>query len=237
MADRSHIEWTDATWNPVTGCTKVSAGCKHCYAERLSYRLRAMGKAHYKTGFRLALHDDALTIPFGWRSPRLVFVNSMSDLFQPGVPLGFVQRVFRVMVQCQHHTFQILTKRPHIAAKHATRLDWPRNVWLGTSVENADVTSRITHLRRIPAAIRFLSVEPLIGPIPKLPLAGIHWVIVGGESGPGCRPMEGEWVRMIRDRCVTHRVPFFFKQWGGVNKRAKGRKLDGRLWNEFPRRD
>ena len=236
MADGSSIEWTEATWNPVTGCTKVSAGCKHCYAERLSYRLQAMGKEHYKKGFRLALHEDALTIPFGWRSPRLVFVNSMSDLFQNGVPLSFIQKVFQVMTACPRHTFQILTKRPEIVAAHASQLRWPKNVWLGTSIENSKVTPRIRHLRRVPAEIRFLSVEPLLGAIPRLPVAGIHWVIVGGESGPGCRPMEREWVRAIRDRCIVRGVPFFFKQWGGVNKKKTGRKLDGRFWNELPPR-
>ena len=236
MAHGSSIEWTDATWNPVTGCTKVSAGCKHCYAERLSYRLRAMGKEHYKDGFRLALHEDALTIPLGWRSSRLVFVNSMSDLFHEGVPLSFIQRVFQVMTACPQHTFQILTKRPEVAAEHASQLTWPQNVWLGTSVENATVIHRIRDLRRIPAGTRFLSVEPLLGPIPQLPLSGIHWVIVGGESGPGCRPMELEWVRVVRDRCVARGVPFFFKQWGGVNKKKTGRQLDGRLWNELPLR-
>ena len=236
MADGSSIEWTEATWNPVTGCTKVSAGCKHCYAERMSNRLRAMGKEHYKNGFRLALHEDALTIPFGWRSPRLIFVNSMSDLFQKDVPLSFIQQVFKVMTACPHHTFQILTKRPEIAAEHASQLNWPKNVWLGTSVENAKVVSRIRHLRNIPAAIRFLSVEPLLGPIPRLPLTGIHWIIVGGESGPECRPMEPDWVRTIRNRCLERGVPFFFKQWGGVNKKKSGRTLDGRTWNELPPR-
>ena len=160
----------------------------------------------------------------------------MSDLFQVGVPLDFIQRVFQVMTDCPHHTFQILTKRPEIAAAHASQLDWPRNVWLGTSIENAGVLPRVTHLRHIPAAIRFLSVEPLLGPILSLPLADIHWVIVGGESGPGSRPMEGDWVRVIRDRCVARHVPFFFKQWGGVNKKTTGRELDGRFWNEFPDR-
>ena len=236
MADGSSIEWTEATWNPVTGCTKVSPGCTHCYAERLSYRLRAMGKKHYKDGFRLALHEDALTIPVAWRSPRIVFVNSMSDLFHEDVPLSFIQRVFQVMTACPHHTFQILTKRPQVAAEHAGQLSWPTNVWLGTSIESVEVTPRIKHLRRIPAAIRFLSVEPLLAPIPRLPLAGIHWVIVGGESGPHCRPMEPEWVRVIRDRCVERGVPFFFKQWGGVTKKKAGRELDGRLWNELPSR-
>ena len=236
MADGSNIEWTEATWNPVTGCTKVSPGCRHCYAERLSYRLQAMGKEHYRNGFRLALHEDALAIPFAWRSPRLVFVNSMSDLFHEGVPLSFIQRVFQVMTDCPHHTFQVLTKRPQIAAEHASQLNWPKNVWLGASIENAKAIVRIRHLCSIPASIRFLSVEPLLEPIPRLPLTGIHWVIVGGESGPGCRPMEPQWVRAIRDRCIARGVPFFFKQWGGVNKKKTGRELDGRFWNELPPR-
>jgi protein gp37 len=234
MADGSSIEWTEATWNPVTGCTKISAGCKDCYAERMSQRLQAMGKPHYSSGFRLAIHEDALTIPFRWRSPRLIFVNSMSDLFQERVPLGFIQQVFDVMVACPQHTFQILTKRPHIAAEFAHALPWPSNVWLGTSVEDGRVLERIDHLRRVPATIRFLSVEPLLGPIPKLPLTDIDWVIVGGESGPGARPMERDWVREIRDRCVAKRVPFFFKQWGGTNKKKTGRRLDGRVWNQIP---
>ena len=236
MASSSSIEWTEATWNPVTGCTKISPGCRHCYAERLSYRLQAMGKEHYKNGFRLTLHEDALAVPLRWRSPRLVFVNSMSDLFHEGVPVSFIQRVFQVMTDCPRHTFQILTKRPEIAAEHASQLSWPKNVWLGTSIENATAIVRIRHLRSIPAAIRFLSVEPLLEPIPRLPLTGIDWVIVGGESGPGCRPMEPQWVRDIRDRCVAHGVPFFFKQWGGVNKKKTGRELDGRFWNELPSR-
>jgi protein gp37 len=236
MADHSAIEWTEATWNPVTGCTKISAGCKNCYAERMSMRLQAMGKAHYAGGFKLALHDDALTIPFRWRAPRLIFVNSMSDLFQQDVPLAFIKQVFEVMTACPQHTFQILTKRPHLAAQYASCLNWPDNVWLGTSIENADVLDRLADLRRVPAAVRFLSVEPLLGPIPRLALADIHWVIVGGESGPGARPMQAEWVRQIRDRCVVRGVPFFFKQWGGPNKKKTGRKLDGRYWNELPDR-
>jgi protein gp37 len=236
MADGSSIEWTEATWNPVTGCTKISAGCKNCYAERMSLRLQAMGKPHYVNGFKLALHEDALTLPLNWRSPRLIFVNSMSDLFQKDVPINFIQKVFEVMTASPQHTFQILTKRPEIAAEYASALNWPKNVWLGTSVENALVLDRIKHLREIPAAVRFLSVEPLLGPIPRLPLTGIHWVIVGGESGPGARPMDREWVRQIRDRCVAQDVRFFFKQWGGTNKKKAGRKLDGRLWNQLPER-
>ena len=236
MADRSSIEWTEATWNPVTGCTKISAGCKHCYAERMSLRLQAMKKPHYIGGFRLALHTDALAIPFRWRSPRLIFVNSMSDLFQKNVPLGFIRQVFDVMTACPQHTFQILTKRPHLAADYARELNWSQNVWLGTSVENADVLDRVRYLRRVPAAVRFLSVEPLLGPIRRLPLTGIHWVIVGGESGPVARPMNKEWVREIRDRCLAQDVPFFFKQWGGTNKQKTGRLLDGRYWNQLPER-
>ena len=236
MADGSSIEWTEATWNPVTGCTKVSAGCKNCYAERFSLRLQAMGKSRYRKGFSLALHEDALSVPLLWRSPRMIFVNSMSDLFQEDVPLGFIQQVFAVMVACPQHTFQILTKRPHIAAQFASSLEWPQNIWLGTSVENAAVLRRIEYLRTVPAAIRFLSVEPLLGPIPRLPLTGIHWLIVGGESGPGARPIRPEWVRQIRDRSLARGVPFFFKQWGGTNKKKSGRKLDGRYWNQMPER-
>jgi protein gp37 len=234
MADGSSIEWTEATWNPVTGCTKVSAGCKFCYAERMAARLKAMGKPNYRNGFALTVHEEALDIPRRWSGSRLIFVNSMSDLFHPDVPLEFIQRVFKVMAECPQHTFQILTKRPEIAAKFAKSLQWPKNVWMGTSVESAKVADRISHLRQIPAAVRFLSVEPLLGPIPRLPLTGIHWVIVGGESGPGSRPMDPAWVRQIRDRCTGRGVPFFFKQWGGVNKKKSGRTLDGRLWNELP---
>lgn len=237
MADGSTIEWTEATWNPVTGCQKVSAGCKFCYAERMSRRLQAMGKAHYANGFQLALHADALDLPKRWRQPRLIFVNSMSDLFQEGVPLEFIQKVFDVMSECSHHTFQILTKRPEIAAGYASSLPWPRNVWLGTSVENAAVVERVRVLRRIPAVTRFLSVEPLLGPIHRLPLTGIHWVIVGGESGPGARPMDAAWVRAIRDRCNKQQVPFFFKQWGGTNKKKAGRLLDRRTWDQMPSRE
>jgi len=236
MADNSSIEWTEATWNPVTGCTKISAGCKNCYAERMSKRLQAMGKPHYRNGFELALHEDALTIPFRWRAPRLIFVNSMSDLFQKDVPLAFIKQVFSVIEACPQHTFQILTKRPHIAAEYSPALPWPDNLWLGTSVESSKVSHRLGELRRVPAVVRFLSVEPLLGPMPRLALTGIHWVIVGGESGPGARPMQADWVRQTRDRCVARRIPFFFKQWGGPNKKKAGRLLDGRYWNDLPER-
>ena len=236
MADNSSIEWTEATWNPVTGCTKVSQGCKNCYAERMSKRLKAMGKPQYANGFRLTVHPEMLEVPFRWKRPRTIFVNSMSDLFHQDVPLEFIVKVFDVMRRCPQHTFQVLTKRPEIAASFAEHLMWGKNVWMGTSVENVLVTPRVETLRSIPASIRFLSVEPLIGPIPRLGLKGIHWVIVGGESGPRSRPMEPQWVRVIRDNCIANNVPFFFKQWGGVNKKASGRLLDGRTWDEMPRR-
>ena len=235
MAQNSAIEWTQATWNPVTGCTKISPGCKHCYADRMARRLQAMGLPQYRHGFRLTLQPEALAIPLRWRKPRVVFVNSMSDLFHPDVPLGFIRRVFDVCGRASQHTFQILTKRPEIAARFAADLPWPDNVWMGTSVENALYTHRIKTLQTIPARVRFLSLEPLLGPIPRLPLRAIDWVIVGGESGPGARLMHPAWVRPIRDRCRARSVPFFFKQWGGPNKKKTGRDLDGRTWDEMPR--
>jgi protein gp37 len=236
MAGPSSIEWTEATWNPVTGCTKISAGCKHCYAERMAFRLKAMGKPQYANGFKLTLQPEALGIPLRWRGPRTIFVNSMSDLFHKDVGLDFTQKVFDVMNRCPQHTFQVLTKRPEIAVRFAPYLTWSSNIWMGTSVEDARVLHRIEDLRRIPAQVRFLSVEPLLGPLPAIPLAGIHWVIVGGESGPGAREMKSEWARGIRDQCVQKSVPFFFKQWGGVNKKKTGRLLDGRTWDEMPGR-
>ena len=234
MAVGSTIEWTEATWNPVTGCTKISAGCKNCYAERMAKRLKAMGKPQYVNGFTLTLQPAPLDLPLQWKRPRVIFVNSMSDLFHRDVPAEFVEKVFDVMNRCPQHTFQVLTKRPEIAAALAPRLNWTPNIWMGTSIENALVMHRVMDLRKIPARIRFLSVEPLLGPMPKLTLQGIHWVIVGGESGPGARPMEATWVRAIRDRCLAQGVPFFFKQWGGVNKKAAGRKLDELEWNQMP---
>ena len=235
MAQDSPIEWTEATWNPVTGCTKISPGCKHCYAERMAHRLQAMGQPRYRNGFRLTLQPDVVEAPLHWKRGRLIFVNSMSDLFHRDVPLEFVQRCFGVMEQATQHTFQILTKRPDHAAEIAEELPWPRNVWMGTSVENADYLDRIDFLRRIPAVVRFLSIEPLLGPIPKISLKGIQWVIVGGESGPGARPMQPEWVTSIRDQCVKQGVTFFFKQWGGPNKSVTGRTLEGRTWDEMPK--
>jgi protein gp37 len=234
MAQGSTIEWTEATWNPVTGCTKISAGCKHCYAERMAKRLKAMGTPQYANGFKLTLQPGMLELPLRWKKPRTIFVNSMSDLFHADVPLEYIQRVFEVMNRCPQHTFQVLTKRPEIAAAYAGELEWGKNIWMGTSVENMLVARRISDLRRIPAQVRFLSLEPLLGPLPKLSLEGIHWVIVGGESGPGSRIMEPVWVRQIRERCVAQGVPFFFKQWGGVQKSRTGRELDGRTWDEMP---
>ena len=234
MAQNSSIEWTEATWNPVTGCTKISPGCKFCYAERMAKRLQAMGQARYRNAFDLTLQPDALEAPLHWKKPRVIFVNSMSDLFHKDVPLEYIQRCFDVMRRASQHTYQVLTKRPERAAELAADLPWPRNVWMGTSVERADYAWRAQALKDIPAHVRFLSVEPLLGPIQRLPLSGIHWVIVGGESGPGARPMAVEWVRQIRDRCLSRNVPFFFKQWGGVHKARTGRELDGKTWNDMP---
>ena len=234
MAQNSSIEWTEATWNPVTGCTKISPGCAHCYAERMAKRLQAMGQVRYRNTFQLTLQPDALEAPLRWKRSRMIFVNSMSDLFHKDVPVKFITDCFRVMERASQHTFQVLTKRPERAAAMAGTLPWPKNVWMGTSVENADYVSRIAHLCRIPAAIRFLSLEPLLGPIPRLPLRGIDWVILGGESGPKARPMESKWVFQIRDQCLERGIPFFFKQWGGVHKSKAGRKLDGRTWSEMP---
>jgi protein gp37 len=234
MADRSHIEWTESTWNPVTGCSKVSAGCKNCYAERLALRLQAMGNVRYRNGFKVALHRDLLDLPRRWREPRVIFVNSMSDLFHDQVPLEFIQRVFVTMRDCPQHTFQILTKRSARLRQLAGELPWPHNVWMGVSVEDASVLHRIHDLRAVPATVRFLSCEPLIGPFDGLPLEGIHWVIVGGESGPGARPMRIEWIRGIFRQCRQADVPFFFKQWGGVRKDLTGRTLNGRTYDEMP---
>jgi protein gp37 len=234
VGDNSAIEWTDATWNPITGCTKVSPGCKNCYAERLAIRLRAMRNPRYQNGFAVTLHPDQLTLPLRWRQPKRIFVNSMSDLFHETVPDDYIRQVFTVMEAAHRHTFQILTKRSKRLASLAPSLPWPQNVWQGVSVENARYTSRIVDLCEVPAAVRFLSVEPLLGPIPELPLEGIDWVIVGGESGPTRRPVDAKWVRQIRDRCLAAGVPFFFKQWGGLRAKSGGRVLDGRTWDEEP---
>ncbi len=234
MSQTTKIEWTSSTWNPVTGCTKVSEGCAHCYAEAMAKRLRAMGNRRYMCGFEVTLHPDVLELPLGWKEPRMVFVNSMSDLFHEDIPESFIAEIFDTMVAAHWHTFQILTKRADRLAEIAPSLPWPINVWMGVSVESPRYVNRIERLRGVPAAVRFLSVEPLIAPIPGLPLAEIDWVIVGGESGPGARPISPDWVREIRDRCAESGVPFFFKQWGGARKNRTGRVLDGRTWDEMP---
>lgn len=234
MAQTSTIEWTEATWNPVTGCNKISPGCKFCYAERMSYRLRAMGQDRYRNAFEVTLQPESLEVPLRWRTPRVVFVNSMSDLFHRDVPPEYIKRVFAVMEEASQHTYQVLTKRPERVAELADQLPWPGNVWMGTSIESKDYIGRARVLKDVPAKVRFLSVEPLLGPVSRLPLKGIHWVIVGGESGPGSRPMEIEWARQVRDQCIAKGVPFFFKQWGGTNKKRAGRMLDGRTWDEMP---
>ncbi len=243
MSIKSAIEWTEATWNPVTGCTKISPGCGRCYAERLSKRLQAMGQRKYRNGFNLTLHPDTVEEPLQRKKPTVYFVNSMSDLFHADVPADFIRQVFDVMGRASWHTFQVLTKRPERAAELAAALDWPPNVWMGTSIENQDYLWRCERLLRLPAAVLFLSLEPLLGPIRFDNLVGIDWVIVGGESGPKARPMQPDWVRQVRTQCVRFDVPFFFKQWGAYGadgiKRAKsknGRRLDGRTWDEFPRR-
>jgi protein gp37 len=236
MAQTSSIEWTDATWNPVTGCTKISPGCKFCYAERMAKRLEAMGQPRYRHGFRLTLQPDVLEVPLHWKKPRMIFINSMSDLFHSDVPLDYIRQCFDVMQQARQHVFQVLTKRPERVAEVADSLPWPENVWMGTSVENAEYVWRVRELAKVPAYVRFLSIEPLLGPIRRLPLKGIHWVIVGGESGPGAREMKHEWVTTIRDQCVHRGVPFFFKQWGGVQKSRTGRELDGTTWSQTPPR-
>jgi protein gp37 len=234
VGDKTGIEWTDATWNPVTGCTAVSAGCDHCYAEVLARRLQRMGVEKYRNGFEVTLHPDALGQPLAWKTPRRVFVNSMSDLFHARVPKAFLGHIWEVMAACPQHTFQVLTKRPERMARWTAHHPAPPNVWLGTSVEDERVMGRIERLRACRAQVRFLSCEPLIGPLPSLDLTGIHWVIVGGESGAGHRPMETDWVKSIRDLCRRDGVPFFFKQWGGRTPKVGGRLLDGRTWDEFP---
>ncbi len=234
MAGNSHIEWTDATWNPVTGCTKVSPGCKYCYAERIAKRLQAMGQPNYANGFELTLQPHMLDVPLKWRQPRRVFVNSMSDLFHKDVPLSFIQQVFGVMRRADWHQYQILTKRSERLVELSPFLGWEPHIWMGVSVENEDYMFRIDHLRRTAAHVKFLSLEPLLGPLRKLNLQRIDWVIVGGESGPGARPMNPDWVREIRDQCLQTGVPFFFKQWGGAVKSRTGRQLDGRTWDEMP---
>jgi protein gp37 len=235
MGFGSGIEWTESTWNPVTGCDKISPGCKHCYAERMAERLQAMGQPNYKNGFELTLQPRMLELPLAWRKPQTIFVNSMSDLFHDDVPLSFIQQVFDVMRRAHWHRFQVLTKRASRLAALAPELVWSPNIWMGVSVESSNYVSRIDDLRRTRAAVKFLSLEPLLGPLSALDLRSIDWAIVGGESGPRARPMDPEWVIEIRDQCQAAGVPFFFKQWGGKNKKKAGRLLDGRTWDDMPK--
>lgn len=243
MAEHTSIEWTEVTWNPTTGCDRVSVGCDNCYALTLAKRLKAMGSAKYQNdgdprtsgpGFGVTVHADALLTPYSWRQPRTVFVNSMSDLFHARVPLDFVRQVFQVIADTPQHTYQVLTKRSTRFRVIAGELDWPSNLWLGVSVENTDALARVDDLRAVPAAVRFLSCEPLLGPLPELDLAGIGWVIVGGESGRDHRPMDADWVTGIRDTCKESSVPFFFKQWGGTRPKSGGRTLDGLIHDSMP---
>jgi protein gp37 len=234
MSNHSPIEWTQATWNPITGCTKISPGCKHCYAERMSLRLRAMGQPNYRNGFDLTLQPQMIDLPLDWRRPRSIFVNSMSDLFHRDVPVAYIQRVFDVMRRANWHRFQVLTKRADRLAELDPDLDWPTNVWMGVSVESSRFVDRIDFLRATRARVKFLSLEPLLGPLPDLDWSGIDWAIVGGESGPGARRMEAQWVLDLRDQCARAGVAFFFKQWGGANKKKTGRALEGRHWDELP---
>ena len=234
MATQSRIEWTESTWNPLTGCTKISPGCKHCYAERMAKRLKAMGQPNYVNGFKMTMHEHVIEKPLEWKTPQVIFVNSMSDLFHKDVPLEFIQRVFDTMKRAHWHQFQVLTKRSERLKELSPYLEWTDNIWMGVSVENEKYIYRIDDLRKTKAKIKFLSVEPLLGPIPKINLKGMNWVIVGGESGPGARPLEREWVIGVRDQCLKAKVPFFFKQWGGVQKKKAGRLLDGRTWDQMP---
>ena len=243
VAQATSIEWTEITWNPTTGCDRVSVGCDNCYALTLAKRLKAMGAEKYQAdgdprtsgpGFGVTVHPAALKVPYKWKQPKVVFVNSMSDLLHARVPLDFVRQVFTVMAETPQHTYQVLTKRSARLRKVAARLEWPDNVWMGVSVENEDALGRVADLRDVPAAVRFLSCEPLIGPLPGLDLTGIDWVIAGGESGPNHRPVQAEWVTGIRDTCQVAGVPFFFKQWGGVRPKSGGRTLEGLIYDEMP---
>ncbi len=234
MATSSPIEWTEATWNPVTGCDKVSPGCAHCYAERMAKRLHAMGQPNYVNGFELTLHEQMLELPLRWKRSRRIFVNSMSDLFHDDVPLAFIRKAFDVMHRADWHEYQLLTKRASRLRELDADLAWAQHIWMGVSVENARFVERIDHFRATGAHVKFLSLEPLLGPLPRLDLHGIDWVIVGGESGPRARPIEASWVLDLRDQCRDAGIAFFFKQWGGVFKSRTGRDLDGRTWDEMP---
>ena len=232
---QSSIEWTESTWNPLTGCTNISQGCKFCYAGRMAKRLQSMGQPRYAAGFKLTLHENILELPLSWRKPQLIFANSMSDLFHNHVPASFIHKAFDVMRRASWHQFQLLTKRSGRLLEMSPAITWPDNVWMGVSVELEDCVFRIADLQGTGAAIKFVSFEPLLGPLPKLDLRGIDWVIVGGESGPGARPMQEDWVLEIKEQCHRARIPFFFKQWGGFNKKKAGRLLEGRTWDELPK--
>ena len=234
MANKSDIEWTEASWNPVTGCTKVTSGCKNCYAERLAYRLQTMGVKNYKNGFKVTCHQDMLTKPLKWKTPRLIFVNSMSDLFHEEVPIEFIKSIFEIMNKADWHIFQILTKRTKRLIEIDKDVEWTENIWMGTTIEDSNVKDRLLDLKRVPALYKFISFEPLLSSINIIDLTGIDWVIVGGESGPNARLMKKEWVLEIKKKCELLNIPFFFKQWGGVNKKKNGRLLNGKIWNEMP---
>jgi protein gp37 len=235
MAGYSSIEWTETTWNPATGCSPISDGCKLCYAYRMAKRLKAMGNKRYENGFGVTLHEDLIDAPKAWKRPRRIFVNSMSDLFHEDIPLSFIERIFQTINDTPRHTFQILTKRAERLVELAPNLTWPNNLWMGVTVESGKYIERIDLLRKVEASVRFLSIEPMIGPVHRMDLQGIDWVIVGGESGPGSRTIEEGWVEDVRDQCMAGNTPFFFKQWGGFNKKKSGRLLAGREWNEYPK--
>jgi protein gp37 len=234
MAQLTKIEWTHSSWNPVTGCSKVSAGCKYCYAERMAKRLHAAGQYRYRNGFKVTLQEDIVDLPLRWRKPRLVFTGSMTDLFHKDIPFDYLRRIFGTMEKAHWHIFQILTKREDRLNELYKRLPWPENVWMGVTVESSREVDRMDVLTKVPAAVRFVSMEPLLGPIPDFPTEGIDWIIVGGESGPKARPVEYRWIVEIRNRCLTNNIPFFFKQWGGFNKKKKGSLLDGKYYHEYP---
>ncbi len=235
MAEKSAIEWTESTWNPVTGCTKISSGCENCYAERMAKRLQAMGQPNYRNGFNLTLHPHVVDLPLRWKKPQMIFVNSMSDLFHEEVPLDFIKKIFSTMNLATQHTFQVLTKRAHRLSDLSALLPWAENIWMGVTVESANYKQRIECLQQTDAFIKFLSLEPLLEDIGQLDLKGIDWVIVGGESGPKARPIKTSWIRNIKRQCEEQKIPFFFKQWGGINKKKSGRLLDGQTWDEMPK--
>jgi protein gp37 len=234
MAQPTKIEWTHSSWNPVTGCSKVSAGCKYCYAERMAKRLQAAGLHRYRNGFKVTLQEDIVDLPMRWRKPRLVFAGSMTDLFHEDIPFDYLLRIFETMQKADWHIFQILTKREDRLAELYKHLPWPENVWMGVTVESSKEVGRMNILRKVPAAVRFVSMEPLLGSIPVFPTDGINWIIVGGESGPNARPIEYRWIVEIRNRCLKNNIPFFFKQWGGINKKKSGSLLDGKYYHEYP---